>query len=287
MALPIGQGERPLSENLSHPYDGGRLTVQEVMEDVQHPVRSYLPNGILQGVALNDMEDRYPTQEDFNHLFIYSDMAAPLWRWFLPLINPKINMHGQITMRIWSFLLQCNIHSAIGFVSLYCLMLILWEIWKGRCSARYESKRFSARVVINNVRFMVSNSLDKMHFKEEPSTYEIQLLNYFGFTPHASSKSLKLVRWNPPISGLCLNVDGASKGNPGLCGGGGCIRDENGEIMVAFANFYDDGSSMIAEIRALCDGLRLADFLGCRLSSVHTDSWVLANSIEEGISLVE
>ncbi|MQM05531.1 hypothetical protein Taro_038344 [Colocasia esculenta] len=152
-----------------------------------------------------------------------------------------------------------------GFVSLYCLILILWEIWKGRCSARFESKRFSARSVINNIKFMLANSLAKLCFKDAPSSNELQL-----------------VHWIPPITGLCLNVDGASKGNPGLCGGGGCIRDEHGSVRVAFAHFYDDGTSMIAETRALCDGLRPADFLGLRLSIVYTDSSVLANSFKEG-----
>ncbi|MQM01261.1 hypothetical protein Taro_034013 [Colocasia esculenta] len=105
----------------------------------------------------------------------------------------------------------------------------------------------------------------------------------FGFSPQLSPKRLKLVRWIPPITGLCLNVDGASKGNPGLCGGGRrCIRDEHGSVRVAFAHFYNDGTSMIAETRALCDGLRLADFLGLHLSIVYTDSSVLANSFKEG-----
>ncbi|MQL84812.1 hypothetical protein Taro_017323, partial [Colocasia esculenta] len=217
-------GEKTLSELLSASYDGGRITLHEVMTDVQHPIRSILPSGILQGVALKDMEDRISSQEDYNHLFIY------------------------------------------GFVSLYCLILILWEIWKGRCSARFESKRFSARSVMNNIKFIVANSLAKLCFKDAPSSNELQVLNQFGFSPQFSPKRLKLVRWIPPITGLCLNVDGASKGNPGLCGGGGCIHDEHGSVRVAFAHFYDDSTSMIVETRALCDGLRLADFLGLRLS---------------------
>ncbi|MQM14591.1 hypothetical protein Taro_047525 [Colocasia esculenta] len=201
-------GKRPLSEHLSIPYDGGRITLHEVMNDVQHPIRSLLPSGILQGAALKEMEDR--------------------------------------------------------------------------CSARFESKRFSARVVINNIKFMVANSLAKMQFKDEPSSYELQVLNQFGFSPQVSPKCLKLVRWIPPIMGLCLNVDGASKGNPGVCGGGGCIRDVHGSIRVTFAHFYEDGNNMIAEIRAMCDGLKMVDFLGLHLSIVNTDSSALANSFKEG-----
>ncbi|MQL85627.1 hypothetical protein Taro_018150 [Colocasia esculenta] len=76
----------------------------------------------------------------------------------------------------------------------------------------------------------------------------------------------------PPLVDFCLNVDGASKGNPGICGGGGCICDKHGKLLLAFANFYGVGKNIIAETRAcMCDGLRLAHFLGVRLSAIYSD----------------
>ncbi|MQM12695.1 hypothetical protein Taro_045615 [Colocasia esculenta] len=94
--------------------------------------------------------------------------------------------------------------------------------------------------------------------------------------------SMKLVRWIPPLVDFCLNVDGASKGNLGICGGGGCIRDKHGKLLLAFSNFYGVGNSIIAETRALCDGLRLAHFLGVRLSAIYSDSSTLVQSIQQG-----
>ncbi|MQM21519.1 hypothetical protein Taro_054559 [Colocasia esculenta] len=67
---------------------------------------------------------------------------------------------------------------------------------------------------------------------------------------------------------FCLNVDGASKGNLGICGRGGCIPNSHGNVLVAFANFYGEGNNIIAETRALCDGLLLAHFLGVHLSAI-------------------
>ncbi|MQL69869.1 hypothetical protein Taro_002163 [Colocasia esculenta] len=86
-----------------------------------------------------------------------------------------------------------------------------------------------------------------------------------------SLKHLKLIRWIPPIVDYCLNVDGTSKGNPGDCGGGGCIQDSKGSVLVAFAHFYGPGNSMTAKVRALCDGLRLAE--------KSWDSWFEATEI--------
>ncbi|MQL94423.1 hypothetical protein Taro_027075 [Colocasia esculenta] len=99
---------------------------------------------------------------------------------------------------------------------------------------------------------------------------------------YSRSHMIKLVRWMPPINGYCLNVDGACKGNPGDYGGGGCIRDRGGSVLVAFAHFYGTGNSMVAESRAMCDGLRLADFLGIRLTVIYSDSLALVNSFTSG-----
>ncbi|MQM14649.1 hypothetical protein Taro_047585, partial [Colocasia esculenta] len=59
----------------------------------------------------------------------------------------------------------------------------------------------------------------------------------------------------PPRVDFCLNVDGACKGNPGVCGGGRCIISANGEVHLAFAFCYEYGNSMLAEVHALCDAL--------------------------------
>ncbi|MQL75932.1 hypothetical protein Taro_008304 [Colocasia esculenta] len=122
------------------------------------------------------------------------------------------------------------------------------------------------------------------------STYDLtetawsasQVLLSYGFTYQTLANQTKLVRWIPPVVDFCLNVDGASKGNPGLCGGGGCIRDKHDNVLLAFSNYYGVGNSLIAEARALCDGLRLAHFVGVRLSAIYSDSSTLVHSMQQG-----
>ncbi|MQM14195.1 hypothetical protein Taro_047125 [Colocasia esculenta] len=94
----------------------------------------------------------------------------------------------------------------------------------------------------------------------------------------------KLVRWIPPESGLVLNVDGANKGNPGFWGGGRCIRDRSGLLLLAFAHFYGSGGSLVTEVRALCDGIQLATEYGLLLSLICSDSAALVTSINTNIS---
>ncbi|MQM17915.1 hypothetical protein Taro_050897 [Colocasia esculenta] len=128
---------------------------------------------------------------------------------------------------------------------------------------------------------MVAHSLSMLQFKVDLNPKDLHILIWFGYILRYSTKMLKLVRWIPPICDFGLNVDGACKDNPGECGGGECLRDSQGNVHMAFSHFYGVGTNMIAELRALCDGLRLATSLGYKLSIIHSDSQILVNSICE------
>lgn len=84
----------------------------------------------------------------------------------------------------------------------------------------------------------------------------------------------------PPPQNFKLNVDGASKGNPGLAGGGGLIRDHHGSLVLAYSHFYGPCHSLVAEARAMLDGLRYAAACDIKLHSVESDSLVLVNIIK-------
>ncbi|MQM07089.1 hypothetical protein Taro_039924 [Colocasia esculenta] len=212
---------------------------------------------------------KYPQSEDLNHLFLLGDLEVSLWQWLLPLVPPNVHIQGSITATIWYFITKSSTSSPLGFVSLHCFIVMLWEIWKGRCLARFENKNISRKIIINNIKSSVAHSLSKLHFSVKAIPKEISILQQLGFFPHCRVKQCKFIRWIPPILDFSLNVDGAGKGNPGDCGGGGCIRDKHGSVVIAFSHFYGYGSSMLAEARALCDGLRLADFFGIRLSMIN------------------
>ena len=62
---------------------------------------------------------------------------------------------------------------------------------------------------------------------------------------------LKSVKWE------ILNTDGSVAGNFGVVGGGGLIRNTNGEWVTGFARRIGKTSSFLAELWALRDGLQL------------------------------
>ena len=89
-----------------------------------------------------------------------------------------------------------------------------------------------------------------------------------------------LISWKPPLENwIKLNVDGASKGNPGLAGGGGVLRSHRGDWIKGFAANFGVCSSMKAELLALLQGLQLARNLGISRLEVHMDSKVVVDTL--------
>ena len=64
---------------------------------------------------------------------------------------------------------------------------------------------------------------------------------------------------------LTLNTDGLATSNLGLAGGGGLIRDKNGDWVTGFARRIGSINSFMAELWALRDGLHL-----CLQANVHS-----------------
>lgn len=64
-------------------------------------------------------------------------------------------------------------------------------------------------------------------------------------------------------------------------GGGGVIRDHKGSVIFAFLHYY--GHSLIAEMRALLDGLRYCSALSLAVTHVEVDSKLLVD-ILHGVS---
>ncbi|MQL89284.1 hypothetical protein Taro_021863 [Colocasia esculenta] len=98
--------------------------------------------------------------------------------------------------------------------------------------------------------------LDSLKFNRPISFIQARILKDFNLKAEVIVKAPILVRWIPPVINYSINVDGACKGNPGACGGGGCFRDVNDDFVFGFAYFYGTGNSLMAETRAIHDGLR-------------------------------
>jgi len=67
------------------------------------------------------------------------------------------------------------------------------------------------------------------------------------------------IKWKPPIeSWIKLNIDGASKGNPGSVGGGGVFRGHSSKWIKEFSANFEHCTSVKTELLALLKSLWIA-----------------------------
>lgn len=80
-------------------------------------------------------------------------------------------------------------------------------------------------------------------------------------------------------NGATINVDGASRGNPGPSGIGYCIRDESGKIIEQGGEFIGFATSRLAEYLAMRRGLERAEALGFKSVRFISDSLMVVNQL--------
>ncbi|KAF5193181.1 Ribonuclease h domain [Thalictrum thalictroides] len=185
-----------------------------------------------------------PNLESINHLFYYSDLATHVWNHFMALTN----------------------HLPISSV--------LWEIWKARCSRKYDDDHklpmlhAQGKRIILKVRYWCLRLSKFFEVKSLSNTGTDTIATLLGI--HVNSPPQKpptLVYWTrPPDGTLVMNTDAAAK--EGLTTGGGILRDHQGVHIANFFCFYGDGTNNSAECKAILDGRNLCNILR------HKDIWI-------------
>ena len=102
---------------------------------------------------------------------------------------------------------------------------------------------------------------------------------------NARAKGLRTtiqIHWQrPPKNWVKLNTDRSSLGNPGLVGGGGLLRNTNGEWMKDFARATRITTNATTELWALCDGIRLCIALKISAVIIELDAKVVVDLLQK------
>ena len=110
-------------------------------------------------------------------------------------------------------------------------MFAVWLISKGRNQLVFENKRLNPKIDID----IAYKAVEYTHCAGRP------LMSKHRIT--------KQIRWEKPSNGwMKLNVDRASMGNPSQAGGGGLLRDENGNWIGGFARRIGTANSFTVEL---------------------------------------
>lgn len=95
---------------------------------------------------------------------------------------------------------------------------------------------------------------------------------------------MKDIRWIFPQAGwFKLNVDGASKGNPGVPGRGGLIKDETGYWVAGFEHNMGLCTAFMAELWGVLKGLEMVRNRGIQNLVVESDSTAMITTIQNSI----
>ncbi|WMV30199.1 hypothetical protein MTR67_023584 [Solanum verrucosum] len=135
-------------------------------------------------------------------------------------------------------------------------IVVCWNLWKNRCSAKYGGKN--------------------------PAAEESKVLDLIASCKH-DVKVTSVIWKTPPPNSYKLNTDGSALQNPGKIGGGGILRDEQGKITYAFALPLGEGTNNQAEIQAANYGLKWCIQHGYKKIILEVDSelltrWILQTS---------
>ena len=140
-------------------------------------------------------------------------------------------------------------------------LFAIWIIWKQRNLLVFKNKGFNPNIVQEII--MQSN----------------EFVHCAGRWKHRRQGVVKSICWEKPEKGwLKLNTDGAANGVLGLAGGGGVVRDENGNWVIGFSRRLGKASSFLAELWALRDGLLLCQQLNSPKIIVEMDAKSLVDA---------
>ncbi|WMV07509.1 hypothetical protein MTR67_000894 [Solanum verrucosum] len=180
-----------------------------------------------------------PGRDDIDHILVSGNFANHIWKVHTALLGIE---HSYTTLRCLLMKWKSSQHSSEVHKLLHQALpiLICWNLWKNRCSAKYGGKQSS----IGRVK------------------HELKVIP---------------VGWDKPIMGLYkLNTDGSALTNPGKIGGGGILRDGQGNLVYAYAIPLGFGTSNKAEIQTAAYGVNWCVQHGYKKIILDVDSELLS-----------
>ncbi|XP_027090440.2 uncharacterized protein [Coffea arabica] len=218
-----------------------------------------------------------PQTEGLDHVFCTGDLAMQVWGYFeTQAVDSSVCTTRHRVLRWW---LRPSNNRFLRYIFRFVPSLICWELWRARNSAVFEGRGAGCEGVVRKV---LQHLGDLFHGQfpgvrvsflswRECCDFLVRQQRQFAVVP---------VSWVAPGGGCKINSDGCSKGNPGLSGGGGVLRDEQGNFLVGYSCFFGRLTSLHPELKALLFGVRLCLERGYTDLHIEADSLVLINMVQ-------
>eukprot|EP00253_Pinus_taeda_P020461 PITA_20461 len=167
--------------------------------------------------------------------------------------------------------------------------IVMWNLWKEHNRRIFKNQSMDEQQVWKIINQNVQETLSIKCWTQEdfPSNdkeqaiwhnWQINLQSSNSPTSNSSRQQDTPSIWSPPpINTYMLNFDGASKGNPGLTGYGGAVRNHQGQVLKVFFGSIGWNTNNVAELEGLWRGLFMAQRERLSPLIVEGDSQLLIN----------
>ncbi|GAU46323.1 hypothetical protein TSUD_28400 [Trifolium subterraneum] len=206
------------------------------------------------------------------HILFECPFAVNIWCWFAGCFNMTLQFSAmddiwKICDRAWSP--QCKITITATLVN------IINSIWFARNQARFNIKHISWRSCISMIIANTSMSGNGTCKSSSNSIRDFTILKMFKVDiHHTNAPVIKEVIWCPPLFNWTkCNIDGASRGNPGLSSCASVFRNHEADVLCYFVEPLGIASSYSAE---LCGAMRATELAHQRN---YINLWIETDSV--------
>ncbi|KAH0691451.1 hypothetical protein KY289_018809 [Solanum tuberosum] len=217
-----------------------------------------------------------PERETIEHLFLKGEIASIVWNYFgraAGLTGSFVQLK-QSVKKWWG----ASGNTRLNVVFQAVPIVILWFLWKRRNTILHGGSYSVGKVKWEITDTILKLLKERFNWDFGSNNWPLLIASLEGYKANHNSK---IVRWFPPPTGwLKCNTDGASKGNPGPSSAAFCIRDQNGNFLAAKGVKMIDSTNLVAEARAIREGLMFCKENRLTNVLVETDSLVMVNIIE-------
>ncbi|XP_070012519.1 uncharacterized protein [Nicotiana sylvestris] len=192
------------------------------------------------------------TIENVDHLFCLGEHAKKIWRFFVgPLGIDYNNMNlKMLLLKWWNFKARNCIAKLITRI---LPLIICWELWKSRCSKKFENIRTSFHKTKTNILFTLVQILNNRFGRARiGDDWKSICLACEALIEQRISKIFKWIK--PPPQTVKLNSDESCI--QGMCGCEGLVRNMQGIVIFAYSIPLGPGTSNFAEAAAMLFGIK-------------------------------
>eukprot|EP00253_Pinus_taeda_P003909 PITA_03909 len=200
------------------------------------------------------------------HLLNLCQFTSTLWNWVASIFRQTDRDIGSINRTLRNWRRNFSENEIINKAWALVLGFLIWDVWKEHNNRIFKNRIGTSQSIMTQI---------------------IRQLKETGLFPQGISKTVSHITvdkdiWQPPPHGFMkCNIDGASKGNPGMAGYGGVIRYEQGFIKAIFHSHLGKATNNMANLMALEQCLEILRDSNLHNTIIEADSELIINLIKK------